>query len=167
MTALFVAQCSIASTKRKRFVWAVWTSGPPRVSPFRRPDLSGGGEPSHEAALAKATAAAGGTAALIEPEWARAWLRVMRGHAAWLGEGSMPGARSREARDTEPRGDAESVWSVLGVPQSASRDELRLAFRRRALLVHPDHGGTNEAFRNLVLAYKEADRRARRPKPQR
>ena len=79
----------------------------------------------------------------------------------------MPGARSREARDTEPRGDAESVWSVLGVPQSASRDELRLAFRRRALLVHPDHGGTNEAFRNLVLAYKEADRRARRPKPQR
>ncbi len=58
-----------------------------------------------------------------------------------------------------------SVYDVLGVAPTATRDELRTAYRRRALELHPDRNlradGTvpaevNEAFSRLADAYTAA-----------
>ena len=46
--------------------------------------------------------------------------------------------------------------AMLGVPASANSDSIKRAFRRRALSVHPDHGGTKEAFQALVEAQRVA-----------
>lgn len=42
---------------------------------------------------------------------------------------------------------------VLGVNRSASRDEIRAAYRRRARALHPDKGGDATAFNMLQQAY--------------
>ncbi|MBN9167853.1 MAG: DnaJ domain-containing protein, partial [Myxococcales bacterium] len=57
-----------------------------------------------------------------------------------------------------------SVWDVLGVGRDVTEQELKAAYRRRALETHPDHGGNEEAFRRVVRAYAEAQRRLRRPR---
>ena len=56
------------------------------------------------------------------------------------------------------------MWSVLGVPRSATVAEIKLAFRKRALETHPDQGGDAEAFRALKRAYDEAVEKAKRPR---
>ena len=40
----------------------------------------------------------------------------------------------------------QSFYGVLLVDQSATLDEIKLAFKRRALQVHPDKGGSKEEF---------------------
>jgi len=47
-----------------------------------------------------------------------------------------------------------SLYAELGVTPSAPLDVLRLAFKRRALIVHPDKGGTKEAFQRVMLAFE-------------
>lgn len=47
----------------------------------------------------------------------------------------------------------QAAAEVLGVDSSASRAELRQAFRARARRAHPDGGGSAEAFRQLREAY--------------
>ena len=39
-----------------------------------------------------------------------------------------------------------SLYDVLLVDQNATLDEIKLAFKRRALQVHPDKGGSKEEF---------------------
>jgi len=51
-------------------------------------------------------------------------------------------------------------YSVLGVPRCASPAELRAAYRRLALVHHPDHGGSTERMALVSSAY-EAARRGR------
>eukprot|EP00438_Fugacium_kawagutii_P024595 Skav200063 [mRNA] locus=scaffold838:66270:67805:+ [translate_table: standard] len=45
-----------------------------------------------------------------------------------------------------------SFYEVLQVPRQATLDEIKLAFRRRALQVHPDKGGSKEAFHRVYQA---------------
>lgn len=47
-------------------------------------------------------------------------------------------------------------YSVLGVAPGASRAELRAAYRRLALVHHPDHGGSTEKMALLSSAYEAA-----------
>lgn len=48
-------------------------------------------------------------------------------------------------------------WStVLGLRLPCTRDDVRAAFRARALNEHPDHGGTNARFVQLKRAYEKA-----------
>jgi HJR/Mrr/RecB family endonuclease len=52
---------------------------------------------------------------------------------------------------------------MLGVSQSASNEEIRAAFRRLSLQVHPDRGGSAALFRHVEEAYetlRDPDRRA-------
>jgi hypothetical protein len=44
--------------------------------------------------------------------------------------------------------------AVLGVPAHATTDEIRQAFRRRALATHPDRGGDRTTFELVVLAFQ-------------
>lgn len=56
-------------------------------------------------------------------------------------------------------------YEVLGVPKSASADEIKKAFRRQAVQYHPDkEGGNEEKFKEINEAYdvlKDAQKRQR------
>jgi molecular chaperone DnaJ len=49
---------------------------------------------------------------------------------------------------------AKSYYDILGVPKSASADEIKKAFRRQARKHHPDTGGSEEQFKELNEAYE-------------
>jgi hypothetical protein len=158
-------------------MWVAWWTAPPAREPFRKPDGFSGGARSHEQALAEARRAAGVPLVEIEPYWARAWARVLIGRPPWglRAEGaasSSSGHRRASGRPTTATADrskgtpttATSIWETLGITARATADELKRAFRQRALATHPDRGGDAEAFRQVQRAFKEAQRRlARRP----
>ena len=48
--------------------------------------------------------------------------------------------------------DGRRARNVLGVAKDAGPDEIRRAFRARALAAHPDHGGDRAAFAELMDA---------------
>jgi curved DNA-binding protein CbpA len=45
-------------------------------------------------------------------------------------------------------------YATLGVAQGAGIDEIRKAFRKKALQAHPDQGGSDKAFRELKEAFE-------------
>lgn len=172
MSELFAAVCSIAPTKRRRFLWAAWWTLPPSQQPFRKPDASEGGARTREEALRQAEKAAGRPLVEIDSRWARAHARMLAGEPPWPSRepatAPHPGMpRSASAREA-PSG---SIWQRLGVSTDASVLDIKRAYRKAALLAHPDRGGSAEAFRELQRAYETAlqrrERDARRPKPRR
>lgn len=50
----------------------------------------------------------------------------------------------------------EQWWQVLGVPQGASRDEIRQAYRDKAFRAHPDQGGSDAVMARLNAARDQA-----------
>jgi hypothetical protein len=161
VTDLFAPACSITKTKRGRWFWAAWWTAPPSQVPFRKPDAEGGAATSRESALAAAEKRAGTKLVEIDPLWAKAWMRVIRGQPPW------PSKSSREPRAASTRVEAspaESIWTLLGVSSRATEAELKVAYRQKAMETHPDHGGDAETFRRVVAAYAEARRRIKKPK---
>jgi hypothetical protein len=161
-TSLYAPVCSVATTKRRRFLWAAWTSGPPTREPFRRPDAWSGGARSIEEALRDAERTLGVALVPIEARWARAFLRVLEGAPPW------PKERADEARVGKAPGPAPNrpYWEILGAAEGASLDELKRAYRRRAKETHPDQGGSAEAFREVLRAWETARaRKKKRPAP--
>lgn len=149
MTDLASAVVSITPTRRRRFFWAAWWTHAPQESPFRKPDACNGGAGSFEEALAEAQRVADRHLVPVEPYWARAWNRVLRGEVA--------PARPDPTRPPKPsagRAALVSSWSVLGVEPGATLDAVRRAFRLRAQETHPDHGGDAEAFLAVRRAYE-------------
>ncbi len=163
MAELFAPVCSITSTQRRRFFWAAWWSAPPERTPFRKPDASDGGAATWDAALADAERRAGTKLVAIDPLWARAWMRILRGNHPW------PSAASTSTRPPRARAsdEATSIWTILGVPQTATLTEIKAAYRTRARETHPDHGGDTAAFQRVLHAYEEATKRRRRPRSKR
>lgn len=171
MPELFAPVCSIVATQRRRFFWAAWWSAPPEASPFRAPDASNGGAHSRGEALAEAERRAGRGLVVIEPKWARAFLLLIQGRDPALALASRRNDRVKLGGSAaRPEGGARmgvasrSVWETLGVPPGASVQEIKRAYFRRALDVHPDHGGSAEAFRELHRAYVCASERRERPR---
>jgi hypothetical protein len=56
------------------------------------------------------------------------------------------------------------LYQILGIKRSAAQSEIQKAYRRRAKTLHPDTGGSVEAFGELSTAYtvlSDSDRRER------
>ncbi len=153
-------------------MWVAWWTAPPAREPFRKPDAFSGGARSHDEALAQARRAAGVPLVEIEPSWARAWARVLLGRAPWSAraEGAASSSAHRRSTTAPPHAakvTPTSIWETLGITARATADELKRAFRQRALATHPDRGGDAEAFREVQRAFKEAQRRIARRRPTR
>jgi hypothetical protein len=135
MSELSTAVCSITPTQRRRFFWAAWWTGAPRQVPFRKPDAASGGAKTREEALAAAELVAGRHLVLIEPYWAHAWNRILRGEAP------PPPPSARVPRPPRTSSAPVSAWEVLGLAAGADQDAVKRAYRKRALETHPDRGG--------------------------
>ncbi len=130
--------------------------------PFRKPDAAQGGARTLDEARAEAERAAGCPLVQLDASWARAWSRVLQGESPWAATERKPSAAARPL--ARPSGEA-SIWSVLGLTARASLEEVKAAYKRRALELHPDRGGEAAQFRGLHAAYEEALRRlARKPR---
>jgi curved DNA-binding protein CbpA len=53
----------------------------------------------------------------------------------------------------------ESPWETLGLEPGAAFAEIESAYRKKAKLCHPDHGGSHEQMARLNAARSELLRR--------
>lgn len=53
-------------------------------------------------------------------------------------------------------------YAVLGVARDATEQQIRAAYRAKARVLHPDAGGTSEAFARIATAYAVLGSPARR-----
>lgn len=47
----------------------------------------------------------------------------------------------------------ESLYQILDVSKSADKDSIKKAYRKKAMTMHPDHGGNVEKFGAIKLAH--------------
>jgi hypothetical protein len=157
VTELFAPVCSVTTTRRKRFLWAAWWSGPPARHPFRKPDAWAGGARTPEEAHAEAERVAGRPLIMAAPLWARAWGRIVNGEPPFFRPPRDPGAVGAHR---PPGTGLRAPLDELGLAPGATVEAIKRAYRRRALETHPDRGGSDEAFRAVQRAYVAATARA-------
>jgi hypothetical protein len=87
----------------------------------------------------------------IEGRWAGAWVRVRAGLPPFVDRVGAA-AMVASARPVDPH-------ALLGVAPGAPLEEVKAAFRRKALEHHPDHGGEAAAFIAVKRAYDRIVRR--------
>lgn len=66
-------------------------------------------------------------------------------------------------RSSAPPMDVDLCYRILGLSPSATWDEIERAYRQKAKIHHPDHGGDEDAMRTLNEAYSRL-RRIKSPK---
>ena len=159
----FYAVCAMGRGVVLGFFWAAWWSASGlAVSP--RPDAHGVAdrlEDAHARARAAIVGARGARASVLrlEPALAVEAARVVRpesrdyvaGHEWW---GEAPRGRAEGRRAAAPAG--RSWQEVLELSWPCTRAEVRRAYRRLALVRHPDRGGTDASFHELTQAYDAA-----------
>jgi len=52
-----------------------------------------------------------------------------------------------------------NAYEVLGVTKSSSDEEIRQAYKRKAMACHPDRGGDVNEFQSIKKAYEILQRR--------
>ncbi len=148
---------AIARTKRKRFLWCAWWTGEPTAKPFRAPDAWGGGARTEDQARVLAERAAGRALEPIDGHWAGAWKRTIAGLKPF------PTHTAREPRAATDRKPPVDPYALLGIANDTPLEDVKTAFRKKALEHHPDRGGTAEAFMAIKRAYDAiVKRRVRR-----
>lgn len=53
-------------------------------------------------------------------------------------------------------GQTSSIWHVLGTMPTTDTAQIEKAYRRMAMVYHPDHGGTSTTFQQLTMAKEKA-----------
>ena len=87
----------------------------------------------------------------------RLTVAAIRGIARWGTPGLVAAAFSGfAALPAQSSGEGAAWWQVLGVRPDATDDEIEAAYRRLARRLHPDAGGSHEAFLRLAAAYQQA-----------
>ena len=81
------------------------------------------------------------------------WLNAKRQEAlceACVSEAFGDDAPEESEEDATP---GANPWAVLGVGPESSLEDVKRAFRRKALKCHPDQGGSAAKFQELKRAY--------------
>jgi DnaJ-domain-containing protein 1 len=78
------------------------------------------------------------------------WPAIIRGIRELRGEQVDPPSASAE--------DVDLCFKMLGLSPSASWEEIEAAYRKKAKIHHPDHGGDGDAMRALNEAYAQIKR---------
>ena len=68
----------------------------------------------------------------------------------FAGMGGMPGGMP--GRGSPP--DTMEYYNLLGVSRDAEDQEIKKAFRKKAMKEHPDRGGDAEKFKKISEAYE-------------
>jgi hypothetical protein len=76
------------------------------------------------------------------------WPKVIRGMRELRGE-------HVEEPTVRPGPDTDLFYRLLGLSPSASWDEIERAYRSKAKIHHPDHGGDEDAMRTLNEVYTQ------------
>jgi len=66
------------------------------------------------------------------------------------------------AKSENPIDTKATHYALIGVPEDASHDDVKYAFRERALHEHPDKGGDADRFHELQSAYNVLEDQSRR-----
>ena len=72
---------------------------------------------------------------------------------------------TREAAMGDSAGGGPTALAVLGIRAPCTVEDIKVAYRRRALEVHPDRGGTPGDFQAVEAAYRRLLREAQAPEP--
>jgi DnaJ family protein A protein 2 len=68
-------------------------------------------------------------------------------------EGGDPFAGMRGGRGPPKEVENSKYYEIIGVEKTASMDEIKKAYRKKAIKMHPDKGGDQEEFQKLQQAY--------------
>ena len=72
--------------------------------------------------------------------------------AGFFNGGFFNGGGMQDDDDHSSEVDNQKLYDVLGVPKTATQDEIRKAFRKLAIQTHPDRGGDAEIFKEVNAA---------------
>ena len=77
--------------------------------------------------------------------------------AAWLKEFQQPRELppGEQAAAREPAMPLADAYAILGLPQTATLEEVERNYKRLAVVFHPDKGGYTEAMVLLNRAYEQ------------
>jgi DnaJ-class molecular chaperone len=68
---------------------------------------------------------------------------------------SVPGSNKKQPSSSSSDGNGSSdYYTILGVPRTANEKEIKTAYRKKAMEKHPDKGGKEEEFKQLLEAYE-------------
>jgi hypothetical protein len=85
---------------------------------------------------------------------------VLTGTGLW--PAIIRGIRELRGERVDPPGvppeNVDLCFKILGLSPSASWKEIEAAYRRKAKIHHPDHGGDGDAMRALNEAYAQIKR---------
>ena len=85
--------------------------------------------------------------------------------ASWLREFQQPPRKLPPGGQQEPLSASvlslESAYAVLGLPPTATQEEVERNYKRLAVVFHPDKGGYKEAMVLLNKAYDQVKKEKR------